>query len=105
MLLLMGNPLATKPGAQLWYSIGQPHGVIARRSAGFDVTDFPPGQDDTQVFLTWELPIEDANLGHALRIAFDIEPSPALLLGDEQVWRNGARAVVCPDSGRWCRAS
>lgn len=100
-----GHRIPLARGTAVVFDTGQPHGVIARRSTGFDVTDFPPGQDDTQVFLTWELPIEDANLGHALRIAFDIEPSPALLLGDEQVWRNGARAVVCPDSGRWCRAS
>jgi hypothetical protein len=25
-----------------------------------------------------------------------------LLLDAEQVWLNGARASVCPNSGRWC---
>lgn len=79
---------------------GQPHGVIARRSAGFDAADFPLGRDCTQVFLTWELPIEEASLAHALRIAFDIDPSTALRLADEQVWRHDAPVSVCPETGR-----
>jgi hypothetical protein len=59
----------------------------------------------TVVFLTWELPLEEANLAHNLRIAFDdIDPSNALMLGDEQVWLDGSKACVHPDSGRWCRA-
>ncbi|MGA8786693.1 MAG: hypothetical protein WB542_15285, partial [Polaromonas sp.] len=65
---------------------------------------FSPDRDCTQIFLTWELPIENAHVGHALQIAFDIDPATSLLLGDEQVWLNGARASVCPDSGRWFQA-
>ena len=91
-------------GTAVIFDTGQPHAVIQRRSSGFDVADFAPGQDCTQLFLTWELPIEDAHVGRALRVAFDIDPSTALQLDEEQVLVNGERAVVCPDSGRWCRA-
>ena len=55
-------------------------------------------------FLTWELPIENEPVAHALRIAFDIDPSNTLRMDDGQIWLNGARASVCPDSGRWCPA-
>jgi hypothetical protein len=91
-------------GTVVLFDTGQPHAVIQRRSAGFNVADFPPEKDCTQIFLTWELPIENVNVAQALRIAFDIDPSTALLLEEEQVWLNGARASVCPDSGRWRQA-
>ena len=88
-------------GTVVIFDTGQPHAVIQRGSGGFDVADFPPEQDCTQIFLTWELPIEDANISQALRIAFDTEAATALLLEDEQVWLNGARVNVCPESGEW----
>lgn len=95
-------PLAR--GTAVIFDTGQPHAVIKRRSDGFDLADFAPDQDCTQVFLSWELPIENADVGRALRIDFDVDPSTSLQLDEEQVWLNGARASVCPDSGRWCRA-
>jgi hypothetical protein len=85
------------------FDTGQPHGVIQRHSSGFNVADFAPDQDCTQIFLTWELPIEDAHVAHTLGVDFDIAPSTSLQLDEEQIWLNGARATVCPDSGRWCR--
>jgi hypothetical protein len=88
-------------GTVVIFDTAQPHAVIERHSGGFNVTDFPDDQDFTQIFLTWELPIENVNVGHTLGITFDIDPSTSLLLDDEQVWVNGARANVCPDSGRW----
>ena len=96
-----GHRIPLARGTVVIFDTGQPHGVIARGSGGFGADDFPADRDCTQVFLTWELPVEDATLGNALRIAFDIDPSTALLLEEEQVWRNGALASVCPDSGRW----
>jgi hypothetical protein len=84
------------------FDTGQPHGVIQRHSSGFNVADFASDQDHIQIFLTWELPIEDAHVGRALQIDFDIAPSTSLQLDEEQVWLNGAPAIVCPDSGRWC---
>ncbi|WP_213768418.1 hypothetical protein [Caballeronia sp. dw_19] len=89
-------------GTAVIFDTGQPHGVIQRGSSGFNVADFSPDQDYTQIFLTWELPIENAHVGDALGVAFDIDPSTSLQLDEEQVWLNGARAIVCPDSGRWC---
>jgi len=89
-------------GTAVIFDTGQPHGVIRRHSSGFDVADFSPDQDCTQLFLTWELPIEDAQVAHALSITFDTAPSTSLQLDEEQVRLNGARAMVCPDSGRWC---
>lgn len=92
-------PLAR--GTVVIFDTGQPHAVINRSSSGFDVTDFPPDQKRNQVFLSWELPIEDIHVARALGIAFDVDPANALLLEDEQVWLNGAPARVCPATGRW----
>lgn len=92
-------------GTAVIFDTGQPHAVIARHKDGFDESDFPAALDCTQVFLTWELPIENADVGRALGIAFDTDPSTAALLDGEQIWVNGAPASLCPDSGRWCQAS
>jgi hypothetical protein len=91
-------------GSVVVFDTGQPHAVIRRHSAGFDASDFPAGQDCSLVFLSWELPMDDAAVGHALGISFDTDPSTALLLDDEQVWLNGGPATVCPASGRWRQA-
>lgn len=96
-----GHRIPLTRGMVVIFDTGQPHAVIDRRSGGFDVADFPPGRDCTQVFLTWELPIENAHVAKALRIAFDMNRSTALLLDDEQVWVNGRSVSVCPESGRW----
>ena len=98
-----GHRIPLTRGTAVMFDTGQPHAVIDRSSSGFKVADFPPDRDCSQVFLTWELPIENAQVGHVLGIAFDIDPTTALLLDDEQVWRDGTRASVCPDSGRWCQ--
>ena len=88
-------------GTAVIFDTGQPHAVIQRDSSGFDAADFPPDAELSQVFLSWELPIEDIHVARALEIAFDIAPASALLLEEEQVWFNGARARVCPATGRW----
>ena len=88
-------------GTVVTFDTGQPHAVIPRGSSGFDAADFPPGPELNQVFLSWELPIEDVHVAHALRITFDIDPANALPLEEEQVWLNGARASVCPSTGKW----
>lgn len=96
-----GHRIPLARGTVVIFDTGQPHAVIERRSGGFNMADFPGDQDFTQIFLTWELPIENVNVGNALRIAFDVDPSTSLMLDAEQVWLNGARASVCPDSVRW----
>jgi hypothetical protein len=98
-----GHRIPLTRGTAVIFDTGQPHGVIQRSSSQFDVADFAPDQDRVQIFLTWELPIEDAQVGHALKIAFDVTPSSLLQPDAEQVWLNGEPAIVCPDSGRWCR--
>lgn len=75
--------------------------MVRRGRRAFDVADFTSDVDCTQVFLTWELPIEDPEVGRALRIVFDVDPSTSLQLDEEQVWHGGAGASVCPESGRW----
>jgi hypothetical protein len=90
-------------GTVVIFDTGQPHGVIQRGSSGFDADDFAPDQDFVQVFLTWELPIEDTHVGQALEIAFDVSPSTSSQLNEEQVWLDGEAVVVCPESGRWRR--
>ena len=86
------------------FDTGQPHAVIQRQSDGFDVADFPPEQDCTQIFLTWELSIEKVDVARKFQIDFDADLSTAMTLNEEQVWLNGARGRVCSNSGRWCRA-
>ena len=98
-----GQRIPLGRGTVVLFDTGQPHAVIKRHSSGFNTDDFPPGQDCTQVFLTWELPVENDAVARALEVAFDIDPSASLLLNEEQVWHNGAQASVCPASGRWCR--
>jgi hypothetical protein len=98
-----GHRVPLTRGTAVIFDTGQPHGVLQRHSSGFDVADFASGRDCTQLFLTWELPIEDPHVGHALGITFDVAPSTALLPDEDQVWVNGAPAEVCPDTGRWYR--
>jgi hypothetical protein len=90
-------------GTAVIFDTGQPHAVIQRNSSRFNAADFAPELDCTQVFLTWELPIEDAHVGRALRVTFDIDPLNSLQMNEEQVWLHGERAIVCPYSGRWRR--
>ena len=95
-----GQRIPLARGTVVIFDTGQPHALIRRGSSGFEAADFPPGQDGSQIFLTWELPIENRNVAHALQIAFDIDKSTPLQLDDAQVWRGGTRASVCPDSGQ-----
>ena len=90
-------------GTAVIFDTGHPHGVIQRRSSGFSMADFGPDQDCIQIFLTWELPIQDAHVARALEVAFDIDTSASLQRDEEQVLLNGAPAAVCPESGRWYR--
>ena len=96
-----GHRIPLARGTALIFDTGQPHAVIRRGGSGFEVADFGPDKDCTQVFLTWELPVENADVAGALRIAFDIDPSISSQLNEEQVRVNGARAGVCPESGQW----
>ncbi|WP_395316188.1 hypothetical protein [Variovorax sp. UC74_104] len=99
-----GLRIPLRRGTAVVFDTGQPHGVIQRGSPGFDAADFAHGKDCNQVFLTWELPIEDAHVARALRIDFDVASPASARPDEEQLMRNGAPAVVCPESGRWLDA-
>lgn len=88
-------------GSVVVFDTGQPHAVIARGGSGATSVASGPAQDFTQMFLTWELPIENVGVAGALGVRFDTDPAGALQHQAEGVWRNGAPAKVCPASGRW----
>jgi len=90
-------------GTAMIFDTGQPHGVILRRGTGFQEADFAAGLELAQLFLTWELPIEDVRVARALGIEFDVDPATATRLDEEQIRMNGARAAVDPESGSWLR--
>ena len=96
-----GLRIPLRLGTVVVFDTGQPHAVIPRHSSRFDPANFATGQSDTQLFLTWELPIEDAHVARALQVHFDTDPATAAQLTEEQLWRNGAPAAVCPESGQW----
>lgn len=100
----LGRRIPLTRGTVVIFDTGQPHGVIQRNSSGFDAADFTPDRDWIQIFLTWELPIENAHVAHALKVAFDVAPSTSSQPDTEQVQLNGEQVIVCPDSGRWSRA-
>jgi hypothetical protein len=99
-----GQRIPLTRGTAVLFDTGQPHAVIERGSTGFDAAHFTPERDCTQLFLTWELPIENAGVAQALQIQFDTDPAAAQQLKEEQVWVNGQPLSVCPASGRWCAA-
>ncbi len=101
---LLDHRIPLTRGTVVIFDTAQPHGVIQRDSGGFNAADFTPDRDWVQLFLTWELPIEEARVGRALDITFDIAPSTAGQLDAEQVRLNGEQIMLCPDSGRWRRA-
>ena len=93
--------IALGRGTVVIFDTGQPHAVIERGSDGFDAASFGPGRCASTVFLSWELPIEDAQVARALDIHFDTDPQAAALLHEGQLQRHGAPAGVCAASGRW----
>ena len=92
-------------GTAVVFDTGQPHAVIDRASGGFDGADFPPVRDATLVFLTWELPVENAALSGALGIAFEPTPNPTpdptSKRDDGQLLLDGEPVRLCPATGRW----
>jgi hypothetical protein len=95
-----GQRLELVRGTAVLFDTAQPHAVVARGSSGFDAADFAPGADCDQVFLSWELPIEDARVARALGIAFDTDRATAARSEEEQVWLDGAPVRVCPQTGQ-----
>lgn len=96
-----GHRIPLTRGVAILFDTCQPHAVIPRHASGYDDAEFDEDRDLSQVFLTWELPIEDTALARALGIVFDVDAASALRLDDEQVWADGARVVVHPGLGHW----
>jgi hypothetical protein len=96
-----GHRIPLVRGTVVIFDTGQAHAVIQRGKLGFNAADFPADRDCSQVFLTWELPLEDASIARRLQIDFDTDLSMATTLKEEQVWLNGKRAKVMDDSGQW----
>jgi hypothetical protein len=94
-----GHRIPLTRGTVVIFDTGQPHGVIRRGATAFNTSDFAPERDCTLLFLTWELPIENAQVKRAIGVDFDIDPVTALRLDEAQIWLNGARASVCPETG------
>jgi hypothetical protein len=101
---LIGLRIPLRRGTVVLFDTGQPHAVIAREGSGFLEADFSVETRCTQVFLTWELPIDTPAVAKALKVAFDIAPVVASRLKEAQVWHQGAPGDVCPHSGRWLAA-
>ena len=99
-----GQRLPLVRGTAMLFDTCQPHAVIDRHSSGFEVADFPPERDCSQVFLTWELPLANPLVAAALGICFDPVPSSFDELGEAQVVLNGKTARVCERTGRWLTA-
>jgi hypothetical protein len=97
-----GQRIPLVRGTAVVFDTGQPHAVIPRGSTGFDAADFASGLDRTQLFLTWELPLENAGVVRALQIEIDTAPAAAMQLDEAQVWVHGAPAEVCSATGQWC---
>lgn len=100
-----GQRIALTLGTAVVFDTGQPHGVIRRDSESFDPADFAPGRDCNLLFLTWELPIEHAGVGHALRIRYDTPAPTGLCHADGQLRLDDIPVDVCRESGRWRRAA
>ncbi|WP_395055379.1 hypothetical protein [Polaromonas sp.] len=96
-----GRRIPLRRGTVVIFDTGQPHAVIDRGSSSFDATRFGPGCDCSQIFLSWELPVEDPHVAHALGIRFDVDPGSATHLDQPQLRLNGAPAEVSAASGLW----
>lgn len=56
-------------GTVVVFDTAQAHGVIRRGSTHFDAADFAPDSDSTQIFLTWELPLDHPHVAQAMGVA------------------------------------
>ena len=97
-----GERIPLTRGLAVIFDTAQPHAVIERGASHFDAAAYPLERDCTQVFLTWELPIEHALVTKALEIALDVEPAHAQGIIAPQLQRNGVPLTVDPVSGQWC---
>ena len=92
-------------GSVVLFDTAQPHAVLARERAHFNAADFAADPDRALVFLSWELPIEQAEVAQLLGLELDVPGPPAAPAADEiQVWHGSQAVRVCADTGRWLAA-
>jgi hypothetical protein len=96
-----GHRIPLQRGTVVVFDTGQPHAVVGRGRTSFVPQDFAAPRDCALVFLSWELPIEDAALAQALGTRFDVDAASAARLTESQVLHDGVRRELCPESGRW----
>ncbi len=96
-----GHRIALTRGVAIVFDTCQPHAVIPRHKSEYDDADFADDRDLSQLFLSWELPIEDPAVAQALGIVFDVDAETASRLEEEQVWADGRRVSVNPGVGQW----
>ena len=92
-----GHRIQLTRGTVVIFDTGQPHAIISRGGSGFHADDFPADQDCTQIFLTWELPIENPSTAQILQVLLDVVTTAAPPVEDEQISLNGV-----PATGQWC---
>ena len=76
-----GQRIALERGVAVVFDTAQPHAVIHRNGSGFHPADYPSVQDCSQMFLTWELPLEDAAVVSALGVRMDTARCPTATRG------------------------
>lgn len=99
-----GQRIPLRRGTVLLFDTGQPHAVIRRDRSGFDAADFALEDDQVQLFLTWELPIEHPAVRRALGVVLDVDAAAASQRDEGPLRLDGAPAALCPASGRWLMA-
>lgn len=97
----IGRRIALARGTVVLFDPCQPHAIIGRGATRFDAADFAIAWMPPQVFLTWELPIEHADVTKVLGIALDVVPPPGAFQQGERVWSGGEAPDVCPTTGAW----
>ncbi|MCZ2497322.1 hypothetical protein GN316_11170 [Xylophilus sp. Kf1] len=97
---LAGRRIPLGRGTVLLFDTCQPHAVLPRGCRQFDPADFGADRDWSQLFLTWELPIDAAPVARALGIAFDIDRAGASTAPQNQLWLDGAPLRLCAETGR-----
>ncbi len=96
-----GQRIALVRGTVVVFDTGQPHAVIPREKSDFDLADFPSGRNCSQIFLTWELPMESVATSTALGVVFDVDPATTPQVEDEHLRLGSERVDVCERTGRW----
>lgn len=97
-----GERIPLTRGLAVIFDTAQPHAVIESGASHFDAFAYPPERDCTQVFLTWELPIENAVVSEVLQIELDVTSAQTQGINEPYLQRNGAHVTVDSVSGQWC---